>query len=285
MTRQINPALREKAERLLKLHHGDGPLLLVNAWDASSAVIVEHAGFPAVATSSAAVANALGYADGQNVPWTGMVDAIRRIASAVNVPVTADIEAGFASGAQQLENSIADVISAGIVGVNLEDAQATHGAAVPLFSVADQVARIEAARKIGEHYGIHLVINARTDAYWQQGVQPEEALRNTLERGKAYMEAGADCIFIPGLKNPEHIRAVIEAWKCPVNILAVAGAPSINELKALGVKRISMGSGPHRAALGLLRRIIHEAQTSGTYKTMVEGAVSYDEINGLLQKQ
>ena len=144
-------------------------------------------------------------------------------------------------------------------------------------------ARIQAARKIGKERDIHLVINARTDAYWQAGVTPEDALRNTLERGRAYLKAGADCIFVPGMKNPEPIRTVVQELNAPVNILATAGAPSIQELKNLGVKRISMGSGPMRATMGLLRRIAQEAQSDGTYKLMLEGAVSYDEMNDLFK--
>src|SRR5947209_8041586 len=268
----------EKARRLLELHHGTDPLVLVNCWDAASAAIVEHAGFPAIASSSAGVANALGHADGQYVPWPEMVNAIRRIAAAVDVPVTADIEAGF-SEAQQLDKSIEDVITAGVVGVNLEDALPGHGEFGPLFSLSDQTARIQAARKSGERHGIHLVINARTDAYWQKGPAPEEALRNTLERGKAYLKAGADCIFVPGLRKPEHIRTVVQELQSPVNILATAGTPLIQELKSLGVKRVSMGSGPMRAVLGLLRKIAHEVRTAGTYELMLKDMVSYDEMN------
>jgi 2-methylisocitrate lyase-like PEP mutase family enzyme len=114
-------------------------------------------------------------------------------------------------------------------------------------------------------------------------VQPAEALRNTLERGKEYLKAGADCIFVPGLKSPEHIRTLVGEWKAPVNVLAVAGAGSIPELTALGVKRISMGSGPMRAAMGLLRRIAREAQTAGTYHLLLDGPVPYPEMNALFK--
>jgi len=268
----------EKANRLWELHHGSEPLVLVNCWDAASAVIVEHAGFPAIASSSAAVANALGYADGQYLPWAEMVTTVRRIASAVDVPVTADIEAGF-SEKSQLERSIEDIINAGAVGVNLEDALPGQGEFGPLYEISDQIARIQTARKTGERNGIHLVINARTDAYWQKGPTPEEALRNSIERGQAYLKAGADCIFVPGLKSPEHIRAVVQALQSPVNILGTVGTPSIPELKSLGVKRVSLGSGPMRSVLGLLRKIAHEMKTAGTYKLMLQDMVSYDEMN------
>jgi 2-methylisocitrate lyase-like PEP mutase family enzyme len=292
MTNKMTQA--QKAALLLELHHGKDPLVLINAWDAASAAMVEHCGLPAVATSSAALANALGFADGQHLPWAQMLETVARVCRAVKVPVTADIESGFATDAKALETSITQIIQAGAVGVNLEDvmpentdskkadASVRHGS--PLFPLLEQIARIQAARRAAQAQGIHLVINARTDAYWQVGVEPAEALRNTLERGKAYLQAGADCVFVPGLRNPEHIRIVIEDWQAPVNILAGPGVPSIPELAKLGVKRVSYGSGPHRAAMGLLRRMADEARTSGTYKALTEGAVPYEEINGLMGK-
>src|SRR5438445_475428 len=242
----------QKALRLLELHHGSQPLVLINAWDAASAAMVEHCGLPAVATSSAALANALGFPDGQYLPWAQMLEAVARVCCAVKVPVTADIESGFAADVTALEKSITEIIKAGAVGVNLEDvmpklqnadlqsanpkddglqnddlknggpknaalqnadsknadpkpaaakpanANIRHGN--PLFPLAEQVVRIQAARRAAETQDVHLVINARTDAYWQSGVDPAEAMRGTLERGKAYLQAGADCIFIPGLR-------------------------------------------------------------------------------------
>jgi 2-methylisocitrate lyase-like PEP mutase family enzyme len=273
----------QKALRLLELHRTEDPLILINAWDAASARIVEHAGFPAIASGSAGVAFALGCADGQHVPWREMVAAIRRIADTVQVPVSADIEAGFAADLSQFESVIEQVIGAGAVGVNLEDALPDQGEQGPLYPLPEQIARLQAARKTGEKLGVHLVINARTDAYWQKGVERDQALHDAVERGKAYLQAGADCIFIPGLRDAKNIRAVVEQLRAPVNILATAGAPSIQELKDLGVKRISMGSGPMRATMGLLRRIAEEAQTSKTYKAMLEGAVPYPEMNGMFK--
>lgn len=339
----------EKAARLLELHHGSQPLVLINAWDAASAAMVEHCGLPAVATSSAAMANALGFPDGQYLPWPQMLEAVARVCRAVKVPVTADIESGFAPNVTALETSIKQIIDAGAVGVNLEDVMPSspdfqnddsqnanpktaapktsdpktagpktagptnaatkaaepirHGS--PLFPLPEQIARIQATRRAAHAAGIHLVINARTDAYWQAGVDPAEAMRNTLERGKAYLQAGADCIFIPGLRNPDHIKAVIDHLStdylrsdlsaarprsgdlrsdpqtAPINILAGPGVPSIPELAKLGVKRVSYGSGPHRAAMGLLRRIASEAKSTGTFQALTEDAVPYEEINGL----
>jgi 2-methylisocitrate lyase-like PEP mutase family enzyme len=364
----------QKASRLLELHHADQPLVLINCWDAASAAMVEHCGLPAVATSSAALANALGFPDGQHLPWAQMLEAVARVCRAVKVPVTADIESGFAAGVTALEKSITEIIQAGAVGVNLEDvmpanpdlqgaglqdadlqnadlkngdpksagsknadtkkanANVRHGN--PLFPLPEQIARIQTVRRAADAQGVHLVINARTDAYWQSGVEPAEAMRATLERGKAYLQAGADCIFVPGLRNPEHIKTVIDHLNAPgprtpdlrtndlrtpdprsngprapnlrsndprandlrtndlrnlhrvspVNILAGPGVPSIPELARLGVKRVSYGSGPHRAAMGLLRRMADEARTSGTYTALTEGAVPYEEMNGLMGK-
>lgn len=279
----------QKATRLLELHHASTPIILINAWDAGSAAMIEHCGLPAIASSSAACANALGYPDGQHIPWQQMLEVVSRIASTVSVPVTADIESGFAASPQQLETSISQVIQAGAVGVNLEDALPEHEARGPLFPLAEQITRIKATRNAADKAGIRLVINARTDAYWQAGVSPDEALRGTLERGRAYLEAGADCIFVPGLRNPEHITKLIDHLRpvnshAPINILAGPDVPSIPELAKLGVKRISYGSGPHRAAMGLLRRIADEANSTGTFKALVDGAVPYTEINGLFKK-
>ena len=287
----------QQATRLLELHHAATPLILINAWDAASAAMVAHCGLPAVASSSAALANALGFPDGQHLPWPQMLAAVQSIVRAVSVPVTADIESGFAATAQELETTISQIIEAGAVGVNLEDAQPGQDARGPLFPLTEQIARIQAARHAADALKIHLVINARTDAYWQAGIAPEEALRNTLERGKAYMSAGADCIFVPGLRNPEHIKALIDHLRtippdanphanphAPVNILAGPDVPSVPELTKLGVKRVSYGSGPHRAAMGLLRRMATEASSSGTYSALTEGAVPYAEINGLFRK-
>ena len=130
------------------------------------------------------------------------------------------------------------------------------------------------------------MINARTDAFWQAGAEPSAAMANTLERGHAYLGAGADCIFIPGMRDPRKIQTVIDAWnKSPVNILAGPGVPSLSELQKLGVKRVSFGSGPMRAAMGALRKITNEALSVGTYAAMAELAIPYDDINGLFEKK
>jgi 2-methylisocitrate lyase-like PEP mutase family enzyme len=273
--------LADKASRLLELHHAAEPLILVNAWDAASARIIEKAGYPAIATSSAGVANALGYSDGQLMPWSEMVDAIRRIARAVGVPVTADVEAGFSDGLEGLQQAVEQLLEAGAVGLNLEDARPHMGPRGPLYSLSEQITRIETLREAAKKLKIHLVINARTDAYLEKGPSLEQALRNSIERGQAYLRAGGDCVFVPGLRSPDHICMIVERLQAPVNILAGAGVPSIRELAGWGVKRISMGSAPLRAAMGLLRRIALEAKQEGTYDALTLDSVSYAEMNAL----
>jgi 2-methylisocitrate lyase-like PEP mutase family enzyme len=143
--------------------------------------------------------------------------------------------------------------------------------------------RIRVARRTGEKLEVRLVINARTDAYWGKNPSQAEALRKTLERGRAYLDAGADCIFVPGLRIPEHIRTLVEQLRAPINILGGAGVPSIPELAKMGVKRVSLGSGPMRAAMGTLRRICEESATAGTYNALSDGAVSHVEMNAFFQ--
>jgi 2-methylisocitrate lyase-like PEP mutase family enzyme len=271
----------EKALRLLELHHEPEPLVLINAWDVASARIIEQAGSPAIATTSAGVANALGYADGQHLPWVEMLDAVRRITRAVRVPVTADIEAGFSNSLNDLAKAIGQILEAGAAGINLEDARPGAGPRGPLYSLSEQITRIQTVRETSEKLKVHLVINARTDAYWEKGPPIEQALRNTVERGQAYLRAGCDCVFVPGLRLPEHIRAVVERLQAPVNVLIGAGGPPIKDLATWGVKRISMGSGPLLAAMGLLRRIAREARQNGTYNALTEDSVPYAEMNAL----
>jgi 2-methylisocitrate lyase-like PEP mutase family enzyme len=263
----------EKAAHLRALHHGPPILVLPNAWDAASARVIEEAGFAAIATTSAGVALSLGYPDGQRVGRDEMLGAIRRIASAVRVPVTADIEAGYGDTPEAVAETIRGVIDAGAVGVNLEDSWERDG--VPaLADVALQQERIRAAR---EAASIPLVINARTDVFLHRLGDEAEAVR----RLNAYLEAGADCAFPILVREPALIARLVAAIAGPVNILAGPGAPSVPELQRLGVARVSFGSALMRAALGLTRRIANELRTSGTYGGFPEDTIPSPEANRL----
>jgi 2-methylisocitrate lyase-like PEP mutase family enzyme len=268
----------EKAMQFRQRHRGPGVLVLPNVWDVASARIVEEAGFPAIATTSAGIAYSLGYPDGQHISREEMVARVARIARAVKVPVTADIEAGYGSSPEDAARTTRELIQAGAVGMNLEDTggDPEH----PLLELALAVEKIKAVRVAAAELRVPMVVNARTDVYLLPGdpyTQYSEALRRLI----AFRDAGADCVFAPGLKDAEAIGRLVQALQCPVNILAAPGTPPIPELEKLGVVRVSLGSGPMRATLGLLRRMAEELKTAGTYSAL-DTAVPYAEVNKML---
>jgi 2-methylisocitrate lyase-like PEP mutase family enzyme len=247
--------LAEKAERLRSLHHAEAPLVLPNAWDVASARSVEAAGFPAVATTSAGVAAALGYADGDSMPADVMFGAVQRIAEAVAVPVTADVEAGYQLPASELVDRL---LAAGAVGLNFEDTD-HHGDDV-LVATEVQAARIAALREAARVAGVDVVVNARVDVYARQ-VEP--ALDTALERGAAYVEAGADCVFPILVRDEEHIKRLAAALGT-INVYWRRGWPSFARLADLGVRRISFGSGIQRAAAAFVDDVAAQIK-AGTY--------------------
>ncbi|MGA2980425.1 MAG: isocitrate lyase/phosphoenolpyruvate mutase family protein [Terriglobales bacterium] len=268
-----------QAIQFRQLHRGPAVLILPNAWDVASARIFEEAGFPAIATTSAGIAFSLGYPDGQRIPREEMLARIARIARAVHVPVTADVESGYGSTPEDAAKTTRELIQAGVVGMNLEDASGRQDQ--PLSSLELAVEKIRAAREAAVQLRAQIVINARTDVYLLAGGNPDADYSEALRRLLAFRDAGADCVFAPGLKDAETIARLAKAVECPLNILAGLGTPSIPELAKLGVARVSVGSGPIRATLGLLGRIAQELKTSGTY-TAMEGAIHYAEVNELL---
>jgi 2-methylisocitrate lyase-like PEP mutase family enzyme len=197
----------------------------------------------------------------------------------VRVPVTADVEAGYGEAPERAFRVTRNVIFGGAVGMNFEDA--TGDAACPLADLSLQLEKIRSIRETASKFDVPLVLNARTDVYLLQVGDPAKRYDEAVRRLSAFRDAGADCVFVPGIRDAETIRRVVGDLRCPVNILAVPGAPSVTELAALGVRRISLGSGPMRTAMGLLRRLAEEVKTYGTYKAM-EGAPSHSEMNVMM---
>jgi len=272
-----------KAEGLRKLHGGPRMLVLPNAWDVASARVLEELGYPAIATTSAGVAFALGYPDGQRVSRDEMLEVVARIAHAVRVPVTADMEAGYGTTPADMAETAKAIVNAGGVGLNLEDV--TGDTEDTQAETALQVEKIRAIREASASLGASLVINARTDVYLM-AIGPEATrFERTVERLRAYRAAGADCVFAPGLTNRELIEKLVKAVAAPLNILVTPGCPSIPELEKMGVARASAGSGAMRATLGLLRRIGTELKEAGTYLALFEGAIPFAEVNGLLARR
>jgi 2-methylisocitrate lyase-like PEP mutase family enzyme len=272
---------RERAARFLALHRGPDILLLCNVWDAASARVVEAAGFPAVATTSAGVANSLGFPDGEAAPFAEVVSAVARIAAAVRVPVSADIEAGFGATPEETARSCRAIAEAGAVGINLEDGERGRDRLAP---VSLQCEKIRAAKEGAAEAGGALVVNARTDGYLNAIGDPGARFDEAARRCNAYRAAGADCLFVPGVTDEATIGRLVQAIPAPVNILAVPSAPPIATLARLGVARVSLGSGPMRATLGLLRRIARELRESGTYAAMAADAIPYAEANAFFTR-
>jgi 2-methylisocitrate lyase-like PEP mutase family enzyme len=241
--------------------------------------VIENAGFPAIATSSAGIAFAQGFADGQKIQPERMLAVIADIARAVGVPVTADVEAGYGKRPEDAALTARRVIEAGAVGMNFEDA--TGDANHPLFDLQLQVERIRAIRETGESLGVALVINARTDVYLLQVGDPAGRYDDALRRMSAFRDAGADCVFVPGVAELATIGRFVGDLRCPVNVLATPGSPSVAEFKRAGVRRISLGSGPMRAGLGVLRRLAQELREKGTYSGLKD-APSHAEMNRLM---
>jgi 2-methylisocitrate lyase-like PEP mutase family enzyme len=273
-------AQRTKAENFRALHRGPKVLVLANVWDVAGSRILEMSGAPAIATSSGGVAFAQGYADGEEISREEMLEVVARIAKAVRVPVTADVEAGYGERPEDAAATARAVIEAGAVGMNFEDAK--DDPANPLTELPLQLERIAAIREAGRAAGVPLVLNARTDVYLKNVGAPESRYDEVVRRLAAFRDAGADCVFAPGLHDAVTIGRLARDLGCPLNILAGPGAPPIPELQMLGVARVSLGSSVMRATLGTLQKIAAELANDGTYK-LLEGAPSYEEVTRLMK--
>ena len=269
----------DKAARLRELHHLSEPLVLVNAWDAVSARIVESLGFPAVATGSAGVAYVHGYADGEKIGRDEMLRAVAEITRVVRVPVTADLEAGYGSSPEDAAATVRGAIAAGAVGLNFEDASGDPQR--PLFRIQDQVERIRAIRAVGDALGVPIVINARTDVFLAHAYEnDDDGIAQTVERAKAYIAVGADSIFVPGVSKPELITQLVKAIDAPLNVLAGAATPPVGELRRLGVHRISLGSGTIGYVLAMFKDIALEVRDHGTFGFLAD-RISHADLNAL----
>jgi 2-methylisocitrate lyase-like PEP mutase family enzyme len=248
-----------KAELFRALHVPGKPVVLFNIWDPGSAKAVAAAGAKALATGSWSVANVNGYADGEHLPLDLAIDNLRRIVSVTSLPVTIDLESGYGDAPQVAAETIRRAITAGAIGCNLEDSFPANGR---LRTVSDQSARIRAARTVAEEAGVRFFLNARTDVFFQgPAKQHNDAMvAEALERARAYAEAGASGIFVPGLSNPTLITAVVKGSPLPVNIMVNDLTPPLAELAKLGVARVSFGPRPY---LTLMKSLEEAARAAG----------------------
>lgn len=273
--------INEKAELFHALHRRGEPVILANAWDVASACVMLDAGAKAVATTSAGVAWSLGVPDGDRLDRARALDLVARVARAVSVPVTADIEEGFGKTPADVAETIRGVLAAGAVGVNIEDTVHSGAAGSTLRSIEDLAERIAAARGAAREAGVQLYINARIDTYLNAVGDPAERLETTLARAAACVAAGASGIFVPAVTDLETVSALVDGIDAPLNILTGPGAASIPRFAAAGVARISLGSSIASAAYGLAHRAAREAFTTGTYEAISE-PLGYQRLNDLL---
>jgi 2-methylisocitrate lyase-like PEP mutase family enzyme len=243
--------LRARAERLRELH-GAEMLVLPNVWDAASASVVAEAGFPAVATASAAVSAMLGYPDGEGAPWPEMFAAAGRVARAVSVPVSVDAEAGYGMQPRELVDRLLDI---GAVGCNLEDTDHRAGG---LVEAQAQARWLAAVRSAADDAGVPIVINARVDTFLPaSGIPEPDRLAEAIRRGRLYRDAGADCIYPIGVRHRRDIAALVAELPGPVN--GNTGEHlDLATLRELGVARVSYGPRFYRAAMADLKAAVEE---------------------------
>ncbi|HEU0212772.1 MAG TPA: isocitrate lyase/phosphoenolpyruvate mutase family protein [Jiangellaceae bacterium] len=269
--------LTSKARCLRVLHEGSA-FTLANVWDAASAAIVAGLGAAAIGTTSGGIAWSHGRPDGQRLTRDDMALAVSRITAAVDVPVTADVEGGYGPATHEVAATVRAILDAGAVGINLEDSQAPGG---PLFPVDEQVRRIRAARDAAVGYGVpELVINARTDVFLFGIGEAAGRLDEVQARTDAYAKAGANCLFVPGLLDLRALESLAAASPLPINAMAIPGGPTVTELSAAGVRRISVGTALAQVAYGALHRAANELLSSGTYDAF-DGAPGFADLNSM----
>lgn len=274
---------RAKGEAFRSLHRGPELLLLPNAWDAGSAVLMENSGFRAIATTSSGIAFAQGRPDGEKIGRSRMLEVVARIAERVSIPVSADLETGYGAEPEDVAETIREAIAAGAVGANVEDGTADAGE--PLLPLERSVDRLRAARAAADSSGIPFVLNGRTDPYLRlRAAPPEERFAESVRRAHAYREAGADCIFVPGVADAATIGRLVQEIGAPVNVLGAfsgASAPALLELQRLGVRRVTIGGSVALYAWRAVRRALEEMRASGTFSYASE-AISNAEMNRLM---
>jgi len=268
----------EKAEDFRSLHDRREILVLPNAWDVPSARVFEDEGFPAVATSSAGMLVSLGYPDGEEIPPKDFDVAIRRIARVLSVPLSADVVGGFGDTPEGVARSVRAVIRAGAVGINIEDFVHSTKRLLP---VEKQRAKLRELIRLREALKVPFVINARTDALRYAPGNDDEKLEEAIRRAETYRDLGVDCVYPMGLTDAASISRFVRALDFPTNVMVRKALPTVPELKRLGVARVSFGPAASYAAMGLLRRASREVLEKGTFSSLTEGAINFDELNSL----
>lgn len=261
------------------MHNRSSVLLLPNAWDAGSARLFAQRGFPAIATTSAGVAWSLGYADGEQLPLAELLAAIGRIVRVIDLPLTVDIETGYGESPEAVATTVGAVIAAGAAGINLEDGAPGHGALRPIDVAA---ARIGAARVAASALGVPLVINARVDNWLHDDVDPEVRFADAVQRARAYLAAGADCIYPIGLADLATLQALVQALDAPVNVTAGPGVPDMGELARIGIARVSTATRLATMALAAVDQAVGQLRENGCFDALASG-LAYADVQRLFE--
>lgn len=271
----------EKGKILYDLHHKD-LLILPNVWESLGAALLEKIGYPAVATASGATSFSNGYPDGEKLPFNDLLHILERIVKSVNVPVTADVESGYAKDNAALAENMRKLVATGIAGINFEDSHHGENELIPMEAQCEKIFLI---KKTALEMGMPLFINARIDSYIvKNNLNREEKLAETIKRGKAYKEAGAGCIYPITLSNKEDIQTIVNEVKSPVNIMLLPGIPDFAELKEIGVARLSLASGFLKVAINAMKQIAEKLLITEGMKEIQQIPVSSDYLTSLIKK-
>ena len=273
----------EKAKQFLDLHHTGKLLILPNIWDVLGANLLQDLNYPAIATASASIAYSNGYNDGENISFADMLITIRKIAASVNVPVTADIESGYAENAIEFKENIRAIIETGIVGINIED---TNKQTQTLSSIKEQCDKINLIKEVAADMNVPLFINARTDCFVHSKLfnSPQSRLKETIERGKAYKAAGADCFYPILFSDEAEIKTIIQEVEMPVNVITIPGIPPLNVLQQIGVARVSLGPSFLKYAIKAMKDLAIKLQNNDGLTDIISNDISSDYLKHLVSK-
>jgi 2-methylisocitrate lyase-like PEP mutase family enzyme len=273
----------QKAKQFRDLHHSGRLLILPNIWDPLGALLLENLGFHAVATASASIAFSNGYDDGENIPFNTLLTLLKRITASTNLPVSADVESGFAADAVGLTTNTRQLIETGIVGINIEDTDKKTNSLLPFEAQCD---KIRAIRGVAQDMKIPLFINARTDVYIRgKGLDtPESKYEETLKRGLAYKDAGADCFYPITLTNGDDIKKLIDQLQMPVNVVTMPGLPELNVLNEMGVARLSLGPSFLKIAIKAMRNLAVKLQNYEGLSDITENEITSAYLKALVNK-
>ena len=271
----------ELAEEFKKMHFKNNVFILPNVWDVGSAVIFEKTGFKAVGTTSAGVSHSLGFSDGQKISKKDSLYLTEKLVNRINIPLTVDFEGGYATTSKEIANNVSELIQIGAVGINFEDS--TSDSIDSLTPLSVQTEKLKAIASVKEDLGIDFFINARTDVYWLSIGEKEKRFQLVIDRAHAFIQAGADGIFVPGNLPKVTYIELVKSIDAPLNVLPSKTNYTVDDLKNIGVARMSLGSGPVRSSIALIKEIAMELYSKKTLNTMFNTSISYEDANKLFE--